>query len=466
MQVAGFLLLPVYTHFLSPAEYGIIEIIERVVGIINICLMAGGIRQATLTFYLQSNNINDRDQIAPTITGFILLIFMLSCVIILFISPPLASWMSISNPRLLVFGVVAMISDLFLVVPLTLMQARIESITFVLVNMLILVFRVLLAVLFVVYLKLGVWGAFGALFISFISFGIILTTRELCHASFRINFKKFREIVRFSFPFIPTGIFFFLIFSGDRFFLLKASGQDALGIYGLACKLASISGTIAFQPLFKVWTAKMYERFEMPNADVYVGQLLTKIMIVYAFVSMGLSVFHREILTILSTPLYYDAGKIIAPLVLANGFLFISNYMECVFYVFRRTDLKPLTAFLGALVILLLYSILIPHYKILGAVYSTLFGYAFMALITLIVSRRLFKIQYEISKLLMLLIITFIVVLVSNQFRIGFYYFLLKCILIFLWLTGVWFFGILKREDKSFLISFFKANFIKLSKKY
>lgn len=447
-QLGGVVLLPLYTHYLNPAEYGIMDIIERVGGIVNICLMVGGLRQATLAFYLQAKEDSEREKIAITISTFIAVIFCMALFILYFGASVFAGWIKISDERLLVFGVITVVSECFLVVPLALMQARMESISFVVVNLVTLVVRVGLAILFVGGFGWKIWGVYLALFSTYIVIGSFLTLREVFKSSFLISWSKLKDVSQFSLPFIPTGIFFFVLYNGDRFFLLKTAGPEEVGIYALACRIASCVGMVAASPLFKVWTAEMYGVFKGERAEIIAGQMLTRIMVAYTFVGIGLILFSRELLTFVSSSAYMGSASLIAPLVLANAFLIISNYFECVFYVFHRTSLKPFTAFFSAVVIIIAYALLIPPYSYHGAAYATLIGYFFMALITYRVTRKVFVVQYQIFNLFTLLAISFAITMLSLPLEVSIKGFLLRCCLLVIWGAGVWFSGVVSSDDK------------------
>ncbi len=447
IQLASVVLLPLYTHYLAPSDYGVMEVIERIGQIINICLMAGGIRQATFAFYLQAADEADRERVAVTITAFLVAIFSLAGLTILALSPLLAPLLGIENPLLLVFGVVTVLAELFLIIPLSLMQARVESLAFVIVSVLMLVVRVALAVVFVAVLGWGVWGVYGSLLLTFIPFGAVLTGRELKKGSLAVDWRKCREITRFSLPFIPTGICFFVLYSGDRFFLLTA-GTAALGIYALGCKIASVVGTITWQPLFKVWSARMYETFAKPDAAYLVGQMLTRILTAYALVATGLCLFHREALGLLSSEAYAGAGRVIAPMLLATACSFSATFMEGVFYFWRRTYLKPWIAAISAVIMLGLFALLIPRYSILGAVYAAMFGYAAMALVTYLFAQRVFAVRYEWTKLFVLVGLSSAAHYGGSLLELGVGPFLLKCLLMLAWLAAICLTGVVSREDR------------------
>ncbi len=448
VQLAGVVLLPLYTHCLSPSDYGVMEVIERIGQIINICLMTTGVRQAAFAFYLQATDEADRQRVAITITAFLVAIFSLASLTIIALSPILAPLLGMEDSRLLIFGVVTVLAELFLVVPLCLMQARVESLAFVAVSVLILVVRVALAILFVAVLHWGVWGVYGSLLLTFIPFGIFLTRRELKRGSPSIDWRKCREIAIFSLPFIPTGLCFFVLYNGDRFFLVGTAGTAALGIYALGCKIAAAVGMMTWQPLFKVWSAQMYATFERPDAPHLVARMLTRILIAYALVATGLCLFHREALHVLSSAAYTGAGSVIAPMLLANGCMFAGTFMEGVFYVRRKTHLKPWTALAGTATIIGLYAVLVPRYSIQGAVYGAMLGYAAMALITYVVAQRVFKVHYEWTRILTLVGLSSAAHFAASQLDLGVAAFLLKCLLMLAWLAAICLTGVVSSDDR------------------
>ena len=107
IQLASVILLPLYTHYLAPSEYGVMEVIERIGQIINICLMMNGVRQAAIAFYLQAVDEADRQRVAVTITTLLVAGFTLAGLMIFALSPislrcwelkNLGCWSSASSP--------------------------------------------------------------------------------------------------------------------------------------------------------------------------------------------------------------------------------------------------------------------------------------------------------------------------------------------------------------------------------
>ena len=72
----GFLLLPIYTRYLSPEDYGVLEMITALYVLLNLTLPLE-IKQAVARFIPEQNNIEDKARIASTAYWFTFLLFSL-----------------------------------------------------------------------------------------------------------------------------------------------------------------------------------------------------------------------------------------------------------------------------------------------------------------------------------------------------------------------------------------------------
>ena len=142
-----------------------------------------------------------------------------------------------------------------------------ESIAYVSISIAMSVLRIGLAILFVAYLGWGLPGVYWSMLITFVGFGLVLMCRELVQGSLAIDWQKCMAITRFSLPFVPTGILMFLLFSGDRIFLVGTAGTAAVECTSLGAKLAAGVAMLSTTPLFKVWSARMYVALEQPGGS-------------------------------------------------------------------------------------------------------------------------------------------------------------------------------------------------------
>jgi len=157
-QLVPFILFPLYTNYLSPAEYGILDVILRVAKLVNTVLMVGGIRLAALTFFRHAKTEEERRKVAVNISLLLWLFVAGTIILSIFFSRQIDVFVKIGDVKLLAFGLTTAFLESLVVVPMTLTQARLESVRFVLTNLIMLLVRTGLCIYFVAWLQMGVYG--------------------------------------------------------------------------------------------------------------------------------------------------------------------------------------------------------------------------------------------------------------------------------------------------------------------
>src|SRR5262249_48127967 len=115
------------------------------------------------------------------------------------------------SASLLRLAILAILLEPLSQIPMTLLQARVESGWFVSITLAQFLVRVGLCVLFVKYLDGGVAGALGATALMGAVFGFGLCTQELFRGPARPDLGQLRGLVRFSLPLMPGGLCFLLM---------------------------------------------------------------------------------------------------------------------------------------------------------------------------------------------------------------------------------------------------------------
>jgi O-antigen/teichoic acid export membrane protein len=192
---------------------------------------------------------------------------------------------------------------------------------------------------------------------------------------------------------------------GDRFFLLKSFGEAEVAIYGLGYKLALGVGMFSLGPLYMVWSSTMYKAARSPDAPAVFGRAFSRILAAYVGVGLCLCMFQDEIVAVLGGPPYAHAAEVVGVVVAAGMFQTAAALMDAGFYVARRSALKVGLTLSATMVMVVLYCLLIPRYGSMGAALATLAGFAFLALVTWVVSQWVFRVHYEWPRLGLLLLL-------------------------------------------------------------
>ena len=176
-QAVSMLLLPLYINRLSPADLGAISLIQKIGNVTNRCLMTTGIRLATLNFW-GTGDRQTRATIAITVASFTYAVWIVSGIILFAFAGPISSILN-QPPWILPIGVFAMLLNASTFMPLALMQARLESIPFVISSLVLSLSHFSVAVIGILAFDLGVWAVIAAMAVSYGGIGLILTLREL-----------------------------------------------------------------------------------------------------------------------------------------------------------------------------------------------------------------------------------------------------------------------------------------------
>lgn len=451
LQAVGVLLLPLYTRFLSPAEYGALEVFSRIGEVAAVCLLFTGLRQAVLVLHGQSETDADRQAIGTTTAVVVAGCAAVGGLLVLIGSGPLAGILGGDDGGLLVPGVLAGVLEAASLVLLGLAQARTQSGFFVVVTFAQFLVRLGLCVLLVAGLG---WGARGVLLASLASSGACaaaLAARELGRGGARVDPRMAREMLGFSLPFLLCGLGFFVIHNGDRFFLLRQAGPHEVGLYAFGYKLAVAVMLFTRMPLLMVWGPWVYELARLPDAPAVFGRAYTRMQAAYVFAGLGLCLLADEGIAIVGGPAYTGSAAFVPLLVLAYFFLTAADLMDSAFYLRRRSDLKSWAALVSTALIVALYAVLIPQWGAAGAAWATLGGLVGHAAVTWWLSQRVFPVRHEAGRQAVMLALAAGLWLLARPLPPAAWAVPVKVVLWAIWPLALWTLGLVRAEEKAWV---------------
>lgn len=394
VYAGSFLLLPLYVRCLDKSDYGILDIFNRLGEVLLLCLLYNGLRQALLAFYNQSKTEQEKRAVVGSALALTSAMLVLGGGVFLVFAESISRLLDTGSPHLLRLATVSVGLESLALMLLALAQARVESLFFSTMSVLQFLIRVGLSILLVASLGWGIEGVLLASIASSALLALCLFVRE-CRRGLGVDRKQLRAMTWFALPFIPGGLGFFLLNSGDRFFLLRWWNAEEVAVYALGYKLALVVKLFSRRPLYMVWSARMYGAARQPDAPQVFGEMFTRIMAAYVFVGLALCLVQAEVVQFLAGAGYAAAATIIAPVVLAYYCLTAADLMDAAFYVQRRTAWKTPVTLASTVVMLVLYALLIPPFGAMGGALATLGGFVFHLAVTGVVSQRIFPVRYE-----------------------------------------------------------------------
>lgn len=394
-KLASFIMLPVYTRYLTPADYGVLELLSMTIDVIG--MIAGiGIGAAVFKFYSDAEDTAAKNQVIGT-AGISAAVLGAVTAALGLLFAPLITRVVIGEGADPLYLRIFLLTYLFQTcehVPMMLLRARQHAGRVVTLNVVRLVLNLSLNILFVVHFRMGVLGVLlsGLITGSVMSTG--LTAYLLRQVGLRFSVRRFREMVRFGSPMVLWTLGSFVLVFSDRFFLKHYVGTAEVGIYALAYKFAFILSALAFNPFDMVWDPHRYEVAKRSDAKEVYARVFLYLNVVVGLGALGISLFVRDFLSLMSDPAFVPAYRIVPLLLLAQTFSHAVSYCTLGLFVTSNTRALGRIAFLAVVSTLALNFLLVSRFGIVGATWATVIAYALRFFWTYRSAQRHYPIRY------------------------------------------------------------------------
>jgi O-antigen/teichoic acid export membrane protein len=246
----------------------------------------------------------------------------------------------------------------------------------------------------IVVLKKNILGILIAEFIatSIITACAIFNIRK--DIKFQFSLTRLKELLHFGLPLVPANLGIIIVNGSDRYFLKYFSNLQEVGLYALGYRIASVV-VLAIGAFQLSWGPFLFSIEKEKNAQDIYSRVLTYFLFTVGLLTLGLSIFAKEIVMFLSTPDYYGAYRVVP--IIALAYLLYGAYFAVSIGINlkNKTIYFPLVLGLAAVLNLILNYLFIPKYGMMGAAVATLISYFFIALGIYWVSVKYYSINYE-----------------------------------------------------------------------
>ncbi|MBN2463124.1 MAG: oligosaccharide flippase family protein [Dehalococcoidia bacterium] len=397
----AFLLIPVYTRYLTPSDYGILEVITVTLSLLLI-LYIMGMSTAIFKSYFDTKDENSRKTIVSSALIYLSLTSLISTIILVLLAPFISSifFGTRDNTLLFIIAFSSLFFDTGLIIPLALFRAKGEPRKYVTVSVSRFIVGMGLNILFVVVLARGVLGILMAQLITSAAFYLFLIPGIVKESGCRFSVHKLKDMLSFGLPLVPVGLGATLLTLADRYFLNFFSTTGEVGLYALGYKLGSIISGLIANPFQLAWLPFLFSIKDSQNAREVYSRVLTYFSLIAIFFALALSVLAKPVLWVMATPPFYTAYKVI-PLI-AFSYVLQGCYLVVAvpFYLTNRTKWLAYLVGSAALANLLLNYLLIPGYGMMGAATATFLSYAALFLAAAFTGRHYYTIPYEYGRVL------------------------------------------------------------------
>lgn len=398
-KLASLILVPLYTRWLTQAQYGTLELLSVTIDAVTKVLW-GGFPYAVWYFYANAPAGDRRTRVISTGVWAALGLGIAGALAGSLLAPRVTTlvWGSADNATLLRIAFLGLICAFPLEVALSWFRILDEPFKYIGSNLARLLLNVALAVFLLVVCDLGLTGVLWSGVLSGSLVAAVVLVHTFRRTGFAIEPSLLARMARYASPAMFVGSCSFLVHFGDRYFLQRYASLADLGVYSLAYKFGMLV-TLAQYAFQGYWNAQVFRVATRPSADALLGRALTYLTLALCAVGLTVTAFARPVVALLAPPAYAPSARLV-PLVAAGYVMFgLSAYFQTLFYVKKRTGSDAILSAFGALLAGLGYVTLIPRYKLWGAAAATLLSFAGSLALGILWSRRFIAVRYEYGRL-------------------------------------------------------------------
>lgn len=397
-RLLSVIMMPVYTRYLSPTEYGIMQLLDITVDVTAI-LFTAGIRSGLQRFYFKATTVDERQQVVFT-TFFLEMLLAVAGSLAL-----LASWNAVygsalagpTTSRLIRLAALNFTLSAMTAVPLAFLMIEQRAALGTIAGLVRLMIQVTMNIYFLVYRHLGIQSILLGNTISLVVVGSALLAWMISRTGIRISWAVVRNLRRFGVPYqIATAASFILAF-GDRFFLQHYRGAAEVGLYGLAYTFGFLLYNVSSGPFLTAWDPVRHSLVSRARAER--DALYSRGFLYFNFVvitaATGIALFARPVIAVLTSAPFHSAAMIVPIIVAAY---LVQSWGDAVKFgidVAERTKLYTWASWIATVVVLVAYAVLIPPFGSYGAAWATLLAFIVRFGLTLRWSQQVWPVTYR-----------------------------------------------------------------------
>jgi len=399
IQIASFLLLPLYVRVLSPSDYGVIAVLLVVEQILRV-LYRWGVDAAFMRAYYDCRDTADLRLLASTLLYFLLAVSGT----VLCLGVAVAPWISRElfgsgvwvTPVRLVFVNAFLGCVSFL--PFHVLRIEGRAATFVKLTFSANLATLLAKLLFVVVFRLGVPGVYWADFAVAVGIGLALLPRYAALIRPVFSVRLLRSCLAFGLPRVPHSVAHQVVAGIDRFVLNMHVPQSAVGVYQVASSLGL--GLKLFLSAFETaWAPFYFAEMKQPDATTTFRTVTTYGVFTLVLLASGLAATSGDIVRLMTKPQFFGAASIVPwiglSVVLQGVYLLTSIGLN----ITKRTIFYPISTGLAAATAIALNVVLIPRFGTMGAAWSNVAAYGVLAVSGFVFSQAVYPVRYEWGRL-------------------------------------------------------------------
>lgn len=410
VNAISFLLLPVYTMFLTPKDYGITNLISSFTGVTTF-IVAFSLYSAIIRFYVDYKHEREKlKRFYGTVIVFVIISGAMFVSLGLIFNKVVISWF-FKGISFYPFVLIALLTLTFVCLRMihqSILQGMQQAKKLTIINLSVFSFQVCFNLLFICVFKLGATGALLATLLINMGYSIymIFDLKKNNVVTFCLDIKILKEALKYSVPLMPHNLSTSIASFASRIFINKSGSLASVGLYGVAFQLGTIIDVVqsSVNSAFTPWFYDMMNN-SCEESRKNVVSLSRFLLIIYSLIYMGIGLFSQEVIILMTNEKYIMAWTTIPILVMAFSVKSVYYFYINILFYYKDAARKIFIATItGSVADIMISFVLVPRYGMYGASVSFLIAKIIVVSIVVVMSKKHDDIGYKIIDMLKIII--------------------------------------------------------------
>lgn len=402
-------LFPIYARLLTPADFGIQDLIQTTVYIASLFLILG-LDSGVLLYYYEAAD-EEKPKMLSTYLWFEVIISLPIVILVIVFAGGISKLIfndeSLSN--YLRLGVLSIPMSLIVGAMLSTLRLTFQTKKFVILTTFGVLLQISFAIIFVIVYRLGVKGVLISILAASTLQTLLGVYFTYGNYTFALSGIWLKKLLKVGIPLIPAALSFWVMGYANRFFLVEYATMADIGLLSIVNRVSSI--LLLFLTAFSsAWGPYAYSvATDKELARETYRKVLTYFLLFSMTAAVGLSLFGRELILILATSTYEKGSGLIMIYSLSSISWVVLYIIGMGTGMAKKNYHYTISVVLGALLNTLFNYLLIPKFGVAGAAYSTLIGNLASTFYMFFAGQYYFKVYYEYFKVSMIIALSMFV---------------------------------------------------------
>ncbi len=398
-RVGAFLLLPIYTSYLTLGQYGRLELFYAVLAVAS-TLLCGGLAHATLRFYFEYEDDVDRRAVVST--------NLVAATTLALVGALVIGWFRDDVSRLFfgspdfAFGISIILATVVLELSTQIGQAYLRaterSVYFLVVVFVRLIVQVGVNVYLVVFAGAGINGVLTGNLLSVACGWLLAAGFCVRQCGLRFDRRKALPVLHYSLPFLLSMLVGIVAANVDRIFIRSLLSFEALGLFALATKFSRLLQELIGEPFSRAYGSFRFSVMHQDNAAEIQARVVRILLAVSLLAALAIYLFAGDVLSAMSDVAFHGAASLL-PLLLVASIARVMTYpLQTGILVQKQTrqifwiNLSDAVLYVGSSLALIF------AWGIMGAVVAMAITSTVTMLLTAWLAQRYFAVDYQLDK--------------------------------------------------------------------